>query len=75
VEPGHKVPQIYWVFLYAVNILVGQLANIAVLMLRLVRIYRKCAGIFFIYRKYTANISALIEYPGNISDYLLPIPL
>jgi len=61
--------------LYAVNISGSHLAKIASLVLWLVRIYFKYAGIFWIYRGYTANVSVLIEYPGNISDYLLPIPL
>jgi len=33
-------------FLYAVNISISQLANIAILLLLLVRIYREYAGIF-----------------------------
>ena len=45
----------YTGFLYAVNISISQQANIAILLLLLVRIYREYAGIF----EYTANVLQL----------------
>ena len=52
------------IFLYAVNISGSQLAKIASLILRLVRIYHKYVGICWIYHKHAANISISGEYIG-----------